>query len=466
MTKGKPLGTYVVLFIPWLIAFTIQGMPILSYIVAWLGSFFIFYVSFTGKLKHIPNDRTIAEQITRPLFLMQIIFAGFSCVSSIFYFFDVLGYENFKKVNDLYILNPERLRLTAQCQRYYCLGHASLVAGILTFMKYPKKQKYLVNNFKISRLLLIVSVVTFVISSIFLYFPVLWQLYYQFGSLSFIAGTLALAFNIPRKNVANTVLASTIYVFNFYEAMISGFKEPIIISVLILGIFLYPYYKRLVLFIFVPLLIGLFTLLPTYNRIFRELNWDEGTNVDVSTKLALSAALSGQNNESNWSFFVYRLSEIDMFTTYVKSTPSTIDFYGFTLVKQGLEVLVPRVFWPGKPNTEEMIMERVYDAGVVNRGSIVSAKPAFIVDAYLSYGKIGIILYLFIYGAAAQLISTKAEELFGGYVLGSALIFSGLFQIFWRGISIEFMMNSVFWGYVIMLLIFRFFLTFNILKRA
>ena len=45
----------------------------------------------------------------------------------------------------------------------------------------------------------------------------------------------------------------------------------------------------------------------------------------------------------------------------------------------------------------------------------------------------GVAVFLFIYGAVAQLISIKAEELFGGYILGTALIFSGLFQILWRG---------------------------------
>jgi hypothetical protein len=85
----------------------------------------------------------------------------------------------------------------------------------------------------------------------------------------------------------------------------------------------------------------------------------------------------------------------------------------------------------------------------------VSAKPAYIVDAYLSWGIPGIIIGLFLYGAIAQLISMQAEYLFGGYTLGTALIFSGLFQIFWRGLSFEFLVNSVFWSYISMFIIFR-----------
>jgi hypothetical protein len=144
-----------------------------------------------------------------------------------------------------------------------------------------------------------------------------------------------------------------------------------------------------------------------------------------------------------------------MFTEFAQSTPKNVDFYGFKLLKQSAVALVPRILWPSKPITEELVMERVYDAGVIRRGSSVSAKPAFIVDAYLSYGTIGVFLALFFYGAIAQLISLKAEQLFGGYILGTALIFSGLFQILWRGLSFEFLINSVFWSFITMFIIFR-----------
>jgi hypothetical protein len=111
-------------------------------------------------------------------------------------------------------------------------------------------------------------------------------------------------------------------------------------------------------------------------------------------------------------------------------------------------------------------MKRVYDAGVVNEHSTVSAKPAFVVDAYLSAGGFGVFIFLFLYGATAQLISTKAEYLFGGYILGTALIFSGLFQIMWRGLSFEFLINTVFWSYITMLIIHKIFLTTRILEEV
>jgi len=62
-----------------------------------------------------------------------------------------------------------------------------------------------------------------------------------------------------------------------------------------------------------------------------------------------------------------------------------------------------------------------------------------------------------LYGAFAQGINNKAEELFGGYFLGSTFIFTGLFRIFWRGNCFEFLFNSVFWSFISMYILFYLF---------
>ncbi|PWK79885.1 hypothetical protein LX99_00345 [Mucilaginibacter oryzae] len=467
--NSKAIERYIVLYIPWLLALMCKSDSVLSYLVAWLGSFFIFLITLSGWVRPIPKDRTMAEQLMRPLFIIQIIFAGYMCCTSIFYFLNSLGYENFKQVTFHALHDKDTLGLIAQCQRYYCLAHASFITGVLIFMNYPTKKKYHIESTKLANLLMAAAVISFPVSLFFLKVPGLSQFYYQFSSLSFIAGTLALAFAIPLKKVGNTIICLALYSFNFYQALISGFKEPIIISVLVLGIFLYPNYKKIVTITFVPLMLLLFLVLPTYNHIFRSAAWNGDTSSDEASQAALSAALNtddGEVEDTNWDFLVYRLSEIDMFTKFVQSTPKTIDYYGLDLIKQSLIALVPRVLWPSKPITEDLIMQRVYDAGVVNRNSVVSAKPAYVVDAYLSGGEFGIFFYLFAYGAIAQLISVKAEKLFGGYILGTALIFSGLFQIMWRGISFEFIFNTIFWSYVSMLLIHKILVGTHILKEV
>jgi len=459
-------GKLAVLFLPWAIALVFQSIPTVSYLIAWFGSFFIFFVTLTGKIKKLPTDRPLAEQLMRPIFIIQIIFAGYMACTSIFYFLNLLGYEYLSKTNNLLAVDQEALAVTAQCQRYYCLAHAAFVSGILMFMKYPVKTKYYIEKEKIANLLLKTALIAFPVSALFLRVPGLSQFYYQCSSLSFIAGTLALAFAIPLKKIMNTLISLTLYIFNFYQALTSGFKEPIIISTLVLAIFLYPNYKKIVTVVFVPALIALFIVLPSYVNSFRGNAWSGDEDADNSAKIALDAALNTDNQEeTNWDFLIFRLSEIDMFTHFVKSTPEKVDYYGTLLLKQSAIAIVPRIFWPSKPITEDLVMQRVYDAGVINRNSIVSAKPPFIVDAYLSAGPFGILIFLFAYGAGAQLISIKAEELFGGYILGTALIFSGLFQIFWRGLSFEFLINTVFWSYITMLLVFKILRSRNILKE-
>jgi len=408
----------------------------------------------------------------RPIFLVQIIFAGYMACTSVFYYLDVLGYTDFHKISTYYLVDEQKLQATALCQRYYCLGHAAFVTGVLMFMRYSKTQKYHIARGKIANLLFITALITLPLSTLFLKAPGLSQFANQFNALSFVACTLALAFAIPLKKIWNTLICLALYFFNFYQALISGFKEPIIISVLILGIFLYPSYKKIVAITFGPVLILLFIFLPTYNRIFRENAWSGEIGTNEATQLALDAALNGDSqggvdgDEGNWNFLAFRLSEINMFTTFVESTPSKVDFYGTQLLKQSAIAIVPRVAWPSKPITENLVMQRVYDAGVINRGSHVSAKPPFIVDAYLSYGELGVFIFLLLYGATAQLISIKAEELFGGYLLGTALIFSGLFQIMWRGLSFEFLINTVFWSYISMLVIQKVMVMTDILKRV
>jgi hypothetical protein len=471
MKSGSSLEKYLVLFLPWALSLLFESDPSLSFIIAWLGSFLILYLTLSGWVKPLPDDRTISEQLMRPLFLVQIIFAGYMCCTSIFYFLNVLGYQDFQKVSDYYLVDYNHLKIVAECQRYYCLGHAAFITGILICMRYPVKQEYYVEKEKIANLLFVASIVSLPVSILFLKVPGLGQFYFQFSSLSFIAGTLALAFAIPQKKIWNTLICLCLYFFNFYGAITSGYKEPIIISILVLGIFLYPSYKKVVMITFIPMLLILFVFLPRFNRIFRANNWGGDVGAQEATQLALDAALSSDNtddsgeDDSNWGFLAYRLSEIEMFTRYAESTPDKVDYYGLQLVKQSAIALVPRVFWQSKPITEDLVMERVYNAGVINRGSNVSAKPAFIVDAYLSGGGIGVFAFLFLYGAVAQLIATKAEELFGGYILGTALIFSGLFQIMWRGLSFEFLINTVFWSYISMLLIQKIFIATRILKR-
>jgi hypothetical protein len=467
MNRNLVFEKFILLYVPWIISLIFASYPTFSYFIAWLGSFFIFFMTLTGQIVPLPDDRSFADQIMRPVILVQIIFAGYMCCTSIFYYMSLLGYNYFEHI-PFFLADTAKLQLAAKCQRYYCLGHAAMISGILLVMHYPDEPTYKVQPEKLSKFLYYATIISFPLAIVFLKIPGLSQFANQFSSLSFMASALGLAFAIPEKKVTNIVVCFIFYAFNFYTAMASGFKEPVILSVMVLGLFLYPVYKKIVLLVFIPVLLVLFLVLPTYVSVIRQNRWMGGEDADVATSQALNAAINqGANaDESTWTFLVGRLSEIDMFTGYVESTPKKINYYHFELVKQSFTVLLPRIFWPSKPVTEQMVMQRVYDAGVVSPYSNVSAKPAYIVDSYLSWGGWGVFVFLFIYGVVAQSISQKAELLFGGYTLGTALVFSGLFQIFWRGLSFEFILNSVVWGYISMLILARILRRIHIVEPA
>lgn len=387
------------------------------------------------------------------------------CVSPIFNFIEMLGYVNFESSS--FQASHSQLDLAAKSQRFYCLGHAAYVTGILVFLGPTTKSLYRLEITDLPSFLIRFTLISLVISKVFIFFPGLLQYYFQLSSLSFIAGTMGLIYSFRAGRLEYIIICSVLFVLNFIQALLSGFKEPVIVNILVLAIFLFPFYKKLVVTLFMPVMVALILVLPTYNKIFREKAWANQETAEEASDAAL-AAISGEDeieDSTTWSFLSGRLSEVQMFMVYIESTPDFNDYYNFDILIQAFEVVVPRVFWPGKPNTEKLVMERVYKSGVVNSNSNVSAKPALVVDGYLSGGTFGIFLTCLIFGAMTQLISLKAESLFGGYLIGTALIFSGLFQILWRGLSFEFLLNSVVWSYVTMLLIFTIMRFLNVLVK-
>ena len=214
MEQNIPLERYLVLYLPWVVSLLVQGDDILSYFIAWLGSFLIFFLSLSGWLKPLPKDLKISEQLMRPIFLIQIIFAGYMACSSIFYFLSLLGWDSFHSNNDpFFFVDRQRIELTALCQRYYVLGHAALVTGMSVFMKYPVKKRYFVQKDKIANLLFVMAFHH--ASRFFVVFEVFracQQFYFQFSSLSFMAGTLALAFAIPLGKIWNTASSASCFI--------------------------------------------------------------------------------------------------------------------------------------------------------------------------------------------------------------------------------------------------------------
>ncbi|WP_256009562.1 exosortase Y-associated Wzy-like protein [Desertivirga xinjiangensis] len=463
-------GAIVPLFIPWLLATLTQLDPVVSYWIAWSGSFFIFFWTLIFPSRFISNDLPIHQQIMRPLFLTQIIFAGFMCCTSVFFFLDHMGYIYLEKTYPQPFIATEETSVIAKCQRMSVLGHAALATGMITLIERvtPLKKYRLNNNLKQDHFLVGLSFSAYILGFLVRYLPGLYQFSIGLVNTGVICGALIMVKGIVQKKTDLLLIGGSLFVVNMISASLTGYKEPIIVNFLIVGCLIYPYYKKATIFIGLPLIYFLFYILPTYANIIRSQSWNGQASAEEARGQALETLFNEDNgevdlDETNWAFLTRRLSEIEMFAKFVETTPKDIDYYGFEIAEQTLISLVPRFLWPGKPITETMAMERVYNAGVVSRLSKVSAKTRPIVDAYLSGGTVGVLISMFLYGFICQALCNKAESLYGGYQLGGIILYNGCFQPAWRGNNFEFIANSVFWSFILMLLIFQLLKLYKIL---
>ncbi len=464
---GSRAAAIVPLYIPVVLSYLLINSPVISFIIAWLGSLFIFYQTWFSSSVYFKEDLTISKQVMRPIFLIQLIFAGFMACTSIFYFLDHLGYRYLSKIaiGDAF-LEKEKSFLIAQCQRMALLAHAALVSGMILFTNREKSSPlYTFQNNK--NQLLKLGLTIYILGVITHQIPGLNQVSIPLTNIGISCAAVIFLKGVLTKNLLFTSLGSAIFFLNFVQASLSGFKEPIIINVIILGAIFFPYYKKAILTLSIPTIYILFYFLPSYNQIVRS-SWSGEISAENAQAQAFETLIGNENSdeisETNWTFLTNRFSEINMFTEFVEYVPAKRDYYGWEIFNQSIMVLVPRIFWPAKPNIEEISMERVYQAGVANRLSSVSAKTRPVVDAYLSWGIAGVFFTMLIYGLLVQAICNRAESIFGGYEIGCVIMFNSLFQNLWRGNNFEFMFNNIVYAYLIMWVLWWILKTMLILK--
>jgi hypothetical protein len=443
---------YGLLFLPYVLATLLQVAPSTSYFVAWGGSFWIFYLTLSGSVTPLPGGESLARQLFRPIGVTHIVFVGYMAVTSIFHFLDLHGYFYFS--HTAFPEAPQRqIALAAEAQRYYVLAHAAVASGILVFANYRRSGEWTLRP-DIDRpwFMLYLAGGLLVAAQVLKWGPGLGQIQSKLAVLALVASVLSLALAIVQGRTRLIAASGGLYGFNLLEAFLSGWKEEVLVVFLLLGIFLYPFYKRTVTVLVPAGVIALLTILPAYAGILRDLNWRGDVRAQEAAEVALERTLEGDVNlaRRNWTFLTNRLSLIGMFTEYLENVPENRPYYGMEIAKNGLMGVVPGVIWPGKPSLERLAMERVYENGVVKRHSNVSAKPPFVIDAYLSFGPLGVLFFCFVFGAIASFASRLAERWFGGYLLGSGLVYTALFRVLWKPAAFEFFFNPVFWSFLLM----------------
>lgn len=442
----------LVLYIPFIVAWSLLGIPELAFGLAWSSSVVLILLVINGVFKPRNYNGSWMQYPLRPLYVPHFIFAGYMSISSIFYFWSLYGYVYLNKINPP--ASTEIFEITAWAQCLYYLGHASLIHGLLLGSNYqmPKIQLRVKSLSSFSLQLSIV----FTILAFGLYtFPWLGQLKERVNQISSVATAIALAVAIPERNPRNLSIALIFFSINMLQALTSGWKESILTPLILLFTFLLPVYRTKILVVGAPLFITLMAVLPTFNAVIRENSWQNRLAPTEALAKAVSAVGDQSTlSEANWEFLTGRFSEISLFTKYLDNVPKNRDFYYEDIILQGLESLIPRILLPNKGVTELLVMERVWENRVVARISSVSAKPQLVVDGYLSFGPFGVWLFCFLTGWSAARISNLAEQLFGGYFLGTAIVFSSLFSVYWRGNCFEFMLNIIVWSTVIMFFLY------------
>lgn len=456
---------YVLLFLPFVLSYLLQDTPEVSYWVAWLGSIFILWFSLSGRLKKLPGGYSLRFQLFRPIVFTQFVFASYTALTSVFYFLAVRRGEFFVLPDGW--AQPS-ISMAATAQGYYVLAHASVTTGMFLAINYEDSGMYAIKpRWGHSRFLLGIASAFFLLTLIAWQMPSMFQLTFRFREIATAAAVFSFALALINKEGTLVWLNALVFTLSIGSALLSGWKEEVLVLLIFFFLVLFPYYRKVTLVVGGISLAAFVLIMPAYSTIYRRLAWYGETSKGEASAIAFKEIVSGKVDLVGMSqtFARDRLSEIGLFVGYLQQVPDKRPFYGSKIVEQSLVNLVPRILWPDKPNTETLVMERVYENNIYSRRAIISAKPQFVVDGYLSAGAIGIFLSCLIYGVLASVASRFAERWFGGYMMGSGLVYSGLFQIFWRGNSFEFFVGIVFWSSVLMVVMFQLGRTLGIVKR-
>ncbi|MFP5081152.1 exosortase Y-associated Wzy-like protein [Pedobacter sp. JCM 36344] len=429
-------------YMPCLLSLIFTFDPTISFFIAWFGSFYIFYITIFSSLAPLRTSKNGTVPVMKPIILIQIIFAGFMCCTSIFYFLEHSDGE---------------VNLISYCQRLSLLAHSSMVSGMILTIRSEKKVNKVTFNPSLN-LILSICLISYLSAKSLNYLAPLIQFKYPLQVLSITSAVYLFVKAAAAKHFIHILVGLSIFGIHFIESTLTGFKEGVIVQILTLAFVAFHYYRKVVLITTFPILLFSLYVLPTYTTIMRAESWKNGKSMSSARLQAYETFFNDESEyliiENNWMFLTNRFSEIGMFVKYIKHTPDHRDFIGLEILGNVLDSLIPRFLWVNKPITEDVAMRRVYDAGVANRSSEVSAKTRPVVDGYLIAGATGVFLVMLGYGMITQIISNTAEKLFGGYELGGILIFNSLFQQLWRGNTFEFLINNVIYGFLLMLIIY------------
>ena len=417
-----------------------------------MSSCVLLVASLSGGFFRIPNDLPWSEQTLRPWFLINLIFTSYTFLTSIFYWLDLNGWRF--DLERSAIVTKQSLLLAASAQYFYLVAHVGFLLGLSLVINWVPKLKTAFAFGNSANFYIKTAAIGFVAMFAFRYIPGLSQFEVRAKGIFTVAAAISLGVAYQNKSQA-LGLASFVNFLLVMLALASGWKEEVLVLVILNSVTFYPVHPRWTATITGLVFVLGFVVLPPISNQIREETWSKDGDQFASTWNAVAKVAQKpayQLIEESWVFLAGRLSEQGLFVRYLKSVPEQRPFYGDQIIRQAITTPVPRLIWPSKENTERLVHRRVVENGVVSETSKVSAKPQYVVDGYLSFGGIGVFVSALIYGIVTQLCSALCESRLGGYLFGGVM-FNGLFALLWRGNCWEFTFNNLVWSIITAFLI-------------
>lgn len=435
----------LVIFLPYIFGWLWEELPAFSTAWSLAGSVFIAGISQTRWFRQSGESVPVTHRLLRPVSTYQFYFLGFHVAGGMFYALNAAGYSFWGRIA---IPQEDALSTIAFCQRLMLLAHTSVTAGMkLAGFRYDQP-RYVIPSIP-PYSLIVVSFISLGAATVATMVPGLWALGIKFLDISFTAVLVETWLSVRRGRFTNMMVTIALLVFNLISQILTGWKGLVLWSSIALGSMFYPMMPRRV--VVGGLAFALFWAMYLYpfGQMMRSLTWTSSIDQDTAIAISLDYALNiplEDRLDNFWQVMVTRTNEIWAFEKYVNYTPKLRSYYGFDIAEESLVSLIPRILWSEKPDLERLAMQRVYDAGVIMEDSTVSAKTSFYQDAYLSGGALAIVLACLIFGMVTMLISKTCERLFGGYDIGTCLVYTSLFA-FWLNSGPNFLFFvGVIWG--------------------
>ena len=370
----------------------------------------------------VPNT----HRLLRPFSMYQFFFVGYHVLGGAFYALNNAGYAFWTPVDP----SEYDLSVNATAQGLMLLAHASVTAGMkLAGFRYHQP-KYLI-PYVPPYSLVVLSFICLAVGSMLASFQSLANLSQKILQIASTAVLVEITFAVAQRDFHNLIVALLVLLLNLLSQILSGWRGLALWTMITLGALLYPLMPRRVLFGGVAFAIFWALYLYPFGTALRPLIWreqlDRKTAATISMDQAMNMSLEERLDNVS-TMMVVRANDLYQFGKYIQFVPDKHPYYGLDLATQALIGLVPRIIWPEKPALERLAMQRVYEAGIVWESSDVSAKSNFYQDAYLSADWPVVILASVLLGLVLMLISHTCERLFGGYEIGTCLIFTSLFS--------------------------------------